>query len=62
MKTVSTKPTERHGSRCDACGLWFESLHPSADGRFLCRMCLTLEGRNRAAPLQPVTRREAIRG
>jgi hypothetical protein len=62
MKTVSTKPTERHGSRCDACGLWFEYLHSSASGRFLCRVCLELEGENRAAPLQLVTRREAIPG
>jgi len=48
MKTVSTKPTERHGSRCDACGLWFEYLHSSASGRFLCRMCLELAGENRS--------------
>ena len=40
-------------------GSWsIEFLHRSADGRFLCRMCLTLEGGNRAAPLQPVTRRK----
>jgi hypothetical protein len=59
MRTgVSQKKTERHAERCDSCGLWFEFLHPSADGRFLCRMCLTLEGGNRAAPLQPVTRRK----
>jgi hypothetical protein len=39
MSTVSTKQTERHGSRCDACGLWFQYLHPGAGGRFLCSMC-----------------------
>jgi hypothetical protein len=59
---VSAKETERHGSRCDACGLWFDYLHASNDGRFLCPMCIRLEGENRAAPLQLVTRREAIRG
>jgi hypothetical protein len=41
--TVSAKETERHGSRCDACGLWFLYLHPGADGRFMCRLCLALE-------------------
>jgi hypothetical protein len=49
MKTVSTKETEWHGSRCDVCHLWYRYLHAIADGRFLCRMCLELEGENRAA-------------
>lgn len=48
-RTVSTKQTERHGSRCDACGLWYEFLHATADGRFLCRMCLEVSGLNRPA-------------
>jgi hypothetical protein len=58
MSTVRAKETSTNTERCDRCRLWFEFLHPSADGRFLCRMCLTLEGGNRAAPLQPVTRRK----
>jgi hypothetical protein len=49
MSTVSTKQTERHGSRCDACGLWFLYLHPSAGGRFLCAVCVRLEGGNRSS-------------
>jgi hypothetical protein len=60
--TVRTKETGTHTERCDSCGLWFEALHPGASGRYLCRMCLELEGGNRAEPLQLVTRREAIRG
>jgi hypothetical protein len=58
VSTVRAKETSTNTERCDRCRLWFEFLHPSADGRFLCRMCLTLEGGNRAAPLQPVTRRK----
>jgi len=52
MSTVSTKQTERHGSRCDACGLWFLYLHPGADGRFLCAVCAVLayDGAARAEP------------
>jgi hypothetical protein len=42
VRTVSTRETERLGSRCDSCGLWFEFVHPSADGRFLCGVCLAL--------------------
>ena len=48
MRTVSTRETERHGSRCDSCDLWFEFVHRSPGGRYLCRMCLELEGGNRA--------------
>jgi hypothetical protein len=48
MSTVSQKKTERHTERCDQCRLWFEFLHPGADGRFLCRTCLALEGGNRS--------------
>jgi hypothetical protein len=47
VSTVSHKQTERCGSRCDSCGLWFEFVHRSAGGRFLCRMCLELKGLNR---------------
>jgi len=49
MRTVSAKETERHGSRCDSCGLWFEYVHAGPRGTFLCRMCLELAGGNRAA-------------
>jgi hypothetical protein len=42
MKTVSTKETERNGSRCDSCGLWYPFVHSTGDGRFLCRLCLAL--------------------
>jgi hypothetical protein len=41
-RTVSVKPIATLTEQCSQCGLWFEFLHPSADGRFLCRMCLTL--------------------
>jgi hypothetical protein len=58
MRTVSSKETNTHTERCDSCGLFFEALHPSPDGRFLCSVCIRLEGGNRAAPLQPVTRRK----
>jgi hypothetical protein len=58
MSTVSRKQTERHESGCDVCGLWFLYLQPGTDGRFLCAVCVRLEGGNRAAPLQPVTRRK----
>jgi hypothetical protein len=44
MRTVSTKATVRHTERCDQCRLWFEFLHPGADGRFLCAVCVRLEG------------------
>jgi hypothetical protein len=47
MRSVSAKETGTHTERCDQCGLWFEFLHADARGRFLCRMCLTLEGGNR---------------
>jgi hypothetical protein len=40
--TVSGKETERHESRCDSCGLWYLFVHGTADGRFLCRLCLAL--------------------
>jgi hypothetical protein len=61
-RTVSVKPIATRSEQCSQCGLWFEFLHPGAGVRFLCKLCLALEGENRAAPLQPVTRREAIRG
>jgi hypothetical protein len=45
-RTVSVMATLTE--QCSQCGLWFEFLHPGADGRFLCRTCFTLEARNRA--------------
>jgi hypothetical protein len=48
MGTVSAKETSTRTECCDECGLWFRFVHPSADGRFLCRLCLELEGGNRA--------------
>jgi hypothetical protein len=39
-------PTDTHTERCDSCGLWYEGLHPARDGRYLCRLCLELEGQN----------------
>jgi hypothetical protein len=48
-RTVSTKQTSTHTSRCDECGLWFESVHFGPGGRYLCRMCLDLEGGNRSS-------------
>jgi hypothetical protein len=62
MSIVSAKETSTNTERCDQCRLWFPYLHRSAGDRYLCRTCLELEGENRAAPLQLVTRREAIRG
>jgi hypothetical protein len=47
-KSVSTKQTRQHGSQCDVCKLWFAYLHPGANGRFLCRMCVALEPGNRS--------------
>jgi hypothetical protein len=58
MSIVSSKQTRTNTERCAGCGLFYEWLHPSPDGRFLCRMCLELEGGNRGPPLQPVTRRK----
>jgi hypothetical protein len=52
-RTVSTRETGTLTERCDQCRLWFEFLHPGAGGRFLCRMCLELEGGNRTAPFLP---------
>jgi hypothetical protein len=57
-RTVSVKPIATLTEQCGQCGLWFEFTHPSADGRFLCSVCIRLEGENRATPLQPVTRRK----
>ena len=42
MRTVSTKETPVHSSRCNSCHLWFRFVHLSADGRFLCGVCLAL--------------------
>jgi hypothetical protein len=47
-ESVSQKKTEPHTERCDSCGLWFAYLHPGADGRFLCSVCIRLEGGNRS--------------
>jgi hypothetical protein len=44
VSIVSAKETRTNTERCDSCGLWFEFLHPCADGRDLCRLCLELEG------------------
>jgi hypothetical protein len=49
MSTVSAKETSTHTERCDQCRLWFEFLHPGAGGRFLCAMCIRLEGGNRSS-------------
>jgi hypothetical protein len=57
-RTVSVKPIATLTEQCSQCGLWFEFLHPGADRRDLCSVCIRLEGGNRAAPLQPVTREE----
>jgi hypothetical protein len=43
-RTVSTKETGTHTEQCDSCGLWFEYLHPSPGGHFLCSVCIRLEG------------------
>jgi hypothetical protein len=50
MRSVSMRQTGTLTERCDQCRLWFEFLHPGAGGRFLCRVCLELEGGNRARP------------
>jgi hypothetical protein len=46
MRTVSSKETSTHSESCDSCKLWYSALHPSPDGRFLCRMCLEVSGLN----------------
>jgi hypothetical protein len=46
-RTVSVKPTATLTECCDQCGLWFEFLHPSAGDRFLCAVCVRLEGWHR---------------
>jgi hypothetical protein len=50
MNTLSSswKPTDTYTERCDSCGLWYEGLHPARDGRYLCRLCLEVEGLNRS--------------
>jgi hypothetical protein len=48
MRTVSVKPTGTLTEQCGQCGLWFEFLHAGADGRFLCAVCVRLEGGNRS--------------
>jgi hypothetical protein len=49
-RTVSVKPIATLTEQCSQCGLWFEFTHLGADGRFLCSVCIRLEGGNRAAP------------
>ena len=44
-RTVNTKETTSTGSQCDACGLWFTVVHPTVDGRFLCRVVRRVGGR-----------------
>jgi hypothetical protein len=59
VSIVSAKETRTNTERCDSCHLWCSYLHRGAGDRYLCRLCLELEGGNRrAAPLQLVTRRE----
>jgi hypothetical protein len=41
-RTVSVKPMAMLTEQCSQCGVWFEFLHLGADGRLLCRTCLTL--------------------
>jgi hypothetical protein len=48
MSIVSAKETSTHTERCAGCGLYYEWLHASADGRFLCWICIRLEGGNRS--------------
>lgn len=47
-RTVSTKETRTHSQRCAVCGLFYEWLHPSPDGRYLCWICIRLEDGNRS--------------
>jgi hypothetical protein len=48
-RTVSTKQTTVLSEQCSQCRLWFQYLHPAADGRrFLCAVCVRLEGGNRS--------------
>jgi hypothetical protein len=42
-RTVSVKPIATLTEQCDSCGLWFEYLHPSPGGHFLCSVCIRLE-------------------
>ena len=49
MRTVSTKPTATVGSRCEGCGLWYEFVHTTRGGRYLCRMSLEVAGLNRSS-------------
>jgi hypothetical protein len=58
MRTAKSKETSTHTERCAGCGLFYEWLHPSPDGRtFLCRMCLELEGGNRSSVIVTYRRR-----
>jgi hypothetical protein len=50
MSTARHKETGTHTERCDSCGLWYSALHPSPDGRFLCRICLEVSGLNQRSP------------
>jgi hypothetical protein len=61
-RTVSVKPTATLSEQCSQCALFFQWLHASADGRFLCAVYVRLEGENRATPLHLVTGRGAFRG
>jgi len=49
MRTVSTKETSALSEQCSRCLLWYAFVHQSAEGRFLCRTCIELEGGNRTA-------------
>jgi hypothetical protein len=53
-RTVSVKPIATLTEQCGQCGLWVAFVHPAEDGRYLCSVCIRLEGGNRAAP--PATR------
>jgi hypothetical protein len=41
-RTVSVKPIATLTEQCSQCGLWFEFLHPGADRRDLCSVCIRL--------------------
>jgi hypothetical protein len=48
MRSVSSKETTVLTERCYQCGLYYEYLHPTPGGSYLCRTCLELSGLNRA--------------
>jgi hypothetical protein len=60
-RIVSVKPTTMLTERCDECGLFYEWLHASADGRFLCGLCIRLEPGNRSTRAVQVAAGEAER-